>query len=67
LRRLDVERIGKTSRQAPDARAGDAKHRRIHPGVNPMTNATAVPAVSQPSTYAPIPGVNPMTNAPVTR
>ena len=34
------------------------------PGVNPMTNAGATPAVSQPTTYAPIDGVNPMTNAP---
>jgi hypothetical protein len=33
------------------------------PGVNPMTNATATPPVSQPAPYAPIPGVNPMTNA----
>jgi hypothetical protein len=37
------------------------------PGVNPMTNATTTPAVSQPATYAPVPGVNPMANAPVTR
>jgi hypothetical protein len=34
------------------------------PGVNPMTNAGAIPPVQQPATYAPIQGVNPMTNTP---